>query len=474
VFQTLNDGATWTEVDHGTTWGGSVTGIAVDPLFWGNVYLTTDAGFGHSGHVWRSLDSGATWQEITGNLPPVSISALAIDHSAGVQDPTLFVGNGAGVYASYQQGPSTSWSPFGIGLPNAPVSDLQFNPTTRTLAVSIYGRGVWETQFPRVGLFQPGAVSLGGQDFLQIAQGHDQDGRLQVFAVAGNHGVYVNTQTAANSSTWTGWTPLGGWVSAIAVGEDPWGRTEVFAVGANTGLWVNSQTSANSSTWAGWASLGGGALQQIVVGNNADGRLDVFTIGGDHGVYHQWQDWSGHWSGFQPLGGWVSSLTVGRDAAGRLQVFGIGANAGLWVTVQNADNATTFGNWSFLGGSAFRQIQVAQNADGRLEVFALRTDNSLWHQWQTTAGTWSGWWSLGGAWQSLTVGREADGRLEVYAIDFNGQVSRIGQTVANGGWGGWQALSLISEQLVVGANANGSLDLFSLSWDSAIWHLPNA
>jgi hypothetical protein len=41
--------------------------------------------------------------------------------------------------------------------------------------------------------------------------------------------------------------------------------------------------------WSGWKSEGGGLTSDIAVGQNADGRLEVFARGGDNALHHNWQ-----------------------------------------------------------------------------------------------------------------------------------------------------------------------------------------
>ena len=68
----------------------------------------------------------------------------------------------------------------------------------------------------------------------------------------------------------------------------------------------------------------------------------------------------------------LGRIVVGRNADGRLQVFALDTAAGLaWTTVQDAPNGS-FGGWSRLFDAAgLGQIAVGSNADGRLEVFAV-------------------------------------------------------------------------------------------------------
>jgi hypothetical protein len=85
---------------------------------------------------------------------------------------------------------------------------------------------------------------------------------------------------------------------------------------------------------------------------NADGRLELFALGGDRAAYHVWQT--------APGGNW--------------------------------------GGWASLAGTDLQQLAVARNADGRLELFGLSGGGSPWapwHVWQTApGGYWTGLWSI--------------------------------------------------------------------------------
>jgi len=60
-------------------------------------------------------------------------------------------------------------------------------------------------------------------------------------------------------------------------------------------MWHNWQTAANGTTWSGWVAMGGGILTRVTVGQNADGRLEIFTINQDRAPFHMWQTSTG-WS----------------------------------------------------------------------------------------------------------------------------------------------------------------------------------
>ncbi|MBD0367203.1 MAG: peptidase M4 family protein [Flavisolibacter sp.] len=88
------------------------------------------------------------------------------------------------------------------------------------------------------------------------------------------------------------------------------GRLELFCIGMDKALWHNYQLSPGADNWSGWKSLGGG-LKQFSVSQNQDGRLEVFCIGIDKAFYHNWQLSPGadNWSGWKSLGGQALKFT---------------------------------------------------------------------------------------------------------------------------------------------------------------------
>ncbi len=220
----------------------------------------------------------------------------------------------------------------------------------------------------------------------------------------------------------------------LVVGQNADGRLEVFYIGTNDALYHNWQTVPNGA-WNGEVGLGGWA-KQLVVGQNADGRLEVFYIGTNDALYHNWQTVpNGAWNGEVGLGGWAKQLVVEQNADGRLEVFYIGTNDALYHNWQTVPNGAWNGEVG-LGGWA-KQLVVGQNADGRLEVFYIGTNDALYHNWQTVPnGAWNGEVGLGGWAKQLVVGQNADGRLEVFYIGTNDALYHNWQTVPNGAWNG--------------------------------------
>jgi hypothetical protein len=91
------DGTSWTSTGvlalaGGTEYGNFVRSVAVDP---GNNQVVY-AGMHATGVscVWRSLDGGQTWQDITGNLPRQGAGAMAVNPHTG----ELFKGSAIGTW----------------------------------------------------------------------------------------------------------------------------------------------------------------------------------------------------------------------------------------------------------------------------------------------------------------------------------------------------------------------------------------
>ncbi len=180
------------------------------------------------------------------------------------------------------------------------------------------------------------------------------DGRLQLFAIgviSAQSNALLHIMQTAPSQGWTSWASLGappaaGGLNRPAVAQSADGRLEVFAVGGDGVLWHIWQTSVNGG-WSSWTSHGAppgtrvGGLRQPVIAPNSQGRLELFVLGDDKALWHIWQ--------VAPNGGWSNWASHGTPPG------------------------TTF---------TFSGPAMAASADGRLELFICGDDNALWHIWQ--------------------------------------------------------------------------------------------
>jgi photosystem II stability/assembly factor-like uncharacterized protein len=151
IFRSRDGGVTWSQtlsaVDIPAR---AITSIAVHPEFPSTVVVTVaSSGVKSSGvdlttgadrpyrHVFRSPDTGDTWEDIDGGeLPNVVFYAAAYQSHPPHQ---LFVAGDAGVWAGIEGG----WLNISGNLPSVVVSDLVYHHHDGTLTAATYGRGIW-------------------------------------------------------------------------------------------------------------------------------------------------------------------------------------------------------------------------------------------------------------------------------------------------------------------------------------------
>ena len=117
--------------------GGTVFGVAVDPGNENNVYAIGTAS------VFQSLDGGANWTNITGNITDDGAGSFrSIAYIDDGANDRLVVGTNAGAFVS-RQSHFDSWFQLAGGLPHAPVWDLDYDAADDVLVAGTLGRGAW-------------------------------------------------------------------------------------------------------------------------------------------------------------------------------------------------------------------------------------------------------------------------------------------------------------------------------------------
>ncbi|MBI3189845.1 MAG: T9SS type A sorting domain-containing protein, partial [Ignavibacteriales bacterium] len=141
VWKTINGGTSWQNIT-GTLPDRYPNDIIVDPNNSDIAYVAF-GGFG-SGHFYKTTDGGTSWTNITGILPDVPGTAVMVDP---LNSNNIFAGNDLGVFLSTDGG--TTWNNFSDGLPDAVlVSDITYSPSNRVLRVATHGNGVFERKLP--------------------------------------------------------------------------------------------------------------------------------------------------------------------------------------------------------------------------------------------------------------------------------------------------------------------------------------
>jgi hypothetical protein len=111
-----------------------------------NTVYVTYSGYGENtptnrGKVFRSTNLGQNWTDISGNLPDVPVSSLALNPA---DENEMWVGTDIGVYVTTDGG--TTWTSYRGNMPVVAIMDLKYNHTTGYLTVATHGRGIWRLQ----------------------------------------------------------------------------------------------------------------------------------------------------------------------------------------------------------------------------------------------------------------------------------------------------------------------------------------
>ncbi len=116
---------------------GLISNVEVDPANANRVWVTY-SGYNAGNKVFRSIDGGNTWTNVSGTLPNVPIRCLVYDSPGSDK---IYLGTEIGVF--YKSGTMPDWEYFSNNLPNVPVNDLKIMGTY--LYAGTFGRGIWRS-----------------------------------------------------------------------------------------------------------------------------------------------------------------------------------------------------------------------------------------------------------------------------------------------------------------------------------------
>lgn len=281
---------------------------------------------------------------------------------------------------------------------------LAFDNTVRRARLNSSLSWAWDS------LGKP-SVSSGTRNVATMAVGQYEDGRLVVFAIdQEGHALWYRKQLWANGPWAAGWTglgkPAGIDLLTVAVGRNEDGRLEVFAGGgkrqqgefafSDGKIWWRWENKAGGS-WNVWTEMGKKLpamkfAPDPVVGQNKDGRMEIFTVGNSGTLWRRSQvlasgGWS-IWKSESPPSGWqlLTPLAVGSHADGRLElvtlgITGTGPSSTIhpWHRWHIWPNGAAWSNWSKLGSlkasESLETMVVGENNNGLLEVFGIVSED---------------------------------------------------------------------------------------------------
>jgi len=139
IYKTTNGGASWLTIPGPLGVSNTITYITISATDPAKLWITF-SGYTAGNKIFKSMDAGLTWINLSGNLP--NIPANCVVNQTGTNDG-IYVGTDLGVY--YTDASLTSWMPFSNGLPNVIIDELEIHYGTNKLRAATYGRGLWET-----------------------------------------------------------------------------------------------------------------------------------------------------------------------------------------------------------------------------------------------------------------------------------------------------------------------------------------
>jgi photosystem II stability/assembly factor-like uncharacterized protein len=133
---------TWTQITSDGPPDAWVTRLAIDPADANTVYVTY-SGYrsgDDSPHVLKTSDGGATWTDISGDLPAAPVSDI------WVVGDRLIVATDVGVFITDDGG--AAWYSLGNALPAVPILEMRYHEGTNSLTIATFGHGIQRMTLP--------------------------------------------------------------------------------------------------------------------------------------------------------------------------------------------------------------------------------------------------------------------------------------------------------------------------------------
>lgn len=116
-----------------------IRAIETHPIDTNIVYISFDQ------KIWKSIDQGVNWEDISGSLPEINYNTIVYDINT---DEGMYIGGDMGIY--YKDATMDDWIPFAQGFPVAAwVTELEIyygnGIEDSRLRACTFGRGVWES-----------------------------------------------------------------------------------------------------------------------------------------------------------------------------------------------------------------------------------------------------------------------------------------------------------------------------------------
>ena len=167
IWAGTDAGNVWISTDYGSSWNDVsaplperwVTRVVADPND-ENIAYVTFSGLKWKDpqpHVFRTVDQGQNWTDISSNLPDAPINAFAVDP---LRQNVLFVGTDLGAYYSTDTG--QSWQYISNNLPLVSVYDMKIHDSEYYLAIGTHARSMYKMNLSSItGIEDTGEGQIG-------------------------------------------------------------------------------------------------------------------------------------------------------------------------------------------------------------------------------------------------------------------------------------------------------------------------
>ncbi|MCB9069747.1 MAG: T9SS type A sorting domain-containing protein [Calditrichae bacterium] len=173
VWAGTDDGKVWVTADGGSNWTNTSTGlpnrwvtrVIAHPVDEATAYATFNGLRWKEAEakVMRTTNLGASWEDITANLPEAPVNAFAVFTDDNFRT-YLFAGSDLGAYYSVDDG--LSWEYISSDFPMVTVYDMKVHETADYLAIGTHARSMYKMDLAQilVGIDDP-ATDTAPQDF---------------------------------------------------------------------------------------------------------------------------------------------------------------------------------------------------------------------------------------------------------------------------------------------------------------------
>lgn len=143
---TQDGGATWTDLSGnlpGAPFWGTISNIEASRYDDGTAWLSIDAHQANNRDpfIYKTTDFGKTWKLLVNGIPRSPLSYVHVVREDPVRRGLLYAGTENGIYVSFDDG--ARWQPLNNNLPHAPVYWIEVQSGFHDLVIATYGRGFW-------------------------------------------------------------------------------------------------------------------------------------------------------------------------------------------------------------------------------------------------------------------------------------------------------------------------------------------